>query len=57
MANDAATNTGLQPQRAVADLKELRQLTGNADGSAPNGGWLDGCLNTKEEHLELAVRR
>ncbi|HSH79913.1 MAG TPA: hydantoinase/carbamoylase family amidase [Herpetosiphonaceae bacterium] len=33
MAGDAATNSVLQPQRAVADLKELRELTGNADGA------------------------
>ena len=33
MADDAATNSALQPQRAVADLKELRELTGNAEGA------------------------
>ncbi len=33
MAGDAATNSALQPQRAVADLKELRALTGNAEGA------------------------
>src|SRR5258708_7529619 len=27
-----ATSTALQPQRAIDDLKELRSLTGNADG-------------------------
>ena len=27
-----ATSTALQPQRAIEDLKELRSLTGNADG-------------------------
>src|SRR5258707_13062894 len=27
-----ATLTALQPQRAIEDLKELRSLTGNADG-------------------------
>jgi len=33
MAGDVATNSALQPQRAVADLKELRELTGNAEGA------------------------
>src|SRR3712207_4413033 len=33
MANDAGTNTALQPKRMVAGLKELRALTGNADGA------------------------
>ncbi len=26
-------STGLDPQRAIADLKELRALTGDADGA------------------------
>jgi N-carbamoyl-L-amino-acid hydrolase len=33
MANTAGTNTGLQPRRTVEELKELRALTGNADGA------------------------
>ena len=33
MANADATNATLQPQRTVAELKELRALTGNADGA------------------------
>ena len=33
MASDAATTPMLQPERAVADLKELHALTGNADGA------------------------
>src|SRR6478736_2592532 len=44
----------LDPKRTVAELKELRTLTGESDralligghiDSVPNGGWLDGCLN------------
>src|SRR5215471_17323470 len=97
----STSGTGLRPERTIADLKELRALTGNEDGaqrvaftepwatarrwmreklaglpveihqdpagnvwttlngkspkalligghidSVPNGGWLDGCLNT-----------
>ena len=33
MATTAGTNTGLQPHRTVEELKELRALTGNADGA------------------------
>src|SRR5262245_38132166 len=33
MANDSSSEGGLQPQRVVAELKELRALTGNADGA------------------------
>ena len=38
-----ATNTtkaGLQPARTIAELKELRALTGNADGAQREGGRL-----------------
>jgi N-carbamoyl-L-amino-acid hydrolase len=33
MANDTATSAALQPKRTVEELKELRALTGNADGA------------------------
>src|SRR5919108_5753553 len=33
MTNDAATSAALQPKRTVEELKELRALTGNADGA------------------------
>jgi beta-ureidopropionase / N-carbamoyl-L-amino-acid hydrolase len=33
MTNAAATGAGLQPRRTVDELKELRALTGNADGA------------------------
>ena len=33
MANDPATSAALQPKRTVEELKELRALTGNADGA------------------------
>ena len=33
MANDTATGAGLQPRRTVEELKELRALTGDADGA------------------------
>ncbi|HYO09439.1 MAG TPA: hydantoinase/carbamoylase family amidase [Tepidisphaeraceae bacterium] len=101
MSSTISSTAGLDPRRTVAELKELRSLTGNADGaqrvaftptwaaaraflreklaalpvevhvdaagnmwatlkgksdrellmgghidSVPNGGWLDGCLNT-----------
>ena len=40
MANDPAPMTGLQPQRTVAELKELRALTGDAEG-AQRVAWTD----------------
>ena len=33
MANDATSHAGLDPKRTIEELKELRALTGNADGA------------------------
>src|SRR5258707_2680409 len=53
-----ATSTALQPQRAINDLKELRSLTGNADGEQRvcwTDTWAKGRAMLREKLTQLPV--
>src|SRR5450432_1580059 len=52
------TSTALQPQRAIDDLKELRALTGNADGEQRvcwTDTWAKGRAMLREKLTQLPV--